>query len=142
MGSANGLFCNRGLKRRSISVLICLFLIAIIANAQIANVVVSGTVKDETGAVIPGVSVTITNTQTGLVKTMVTGEDGRYSVLSMPSGTYDVPAELPGFATSIQRNREFLVGTNVTLDIIMKVASGNETVERSEEHTSELQSHS
>ena len=97
--------------------------------AQGVNVTVAGTVKDESGAIIPGVSVTITNNQTGLVKTAVTNEEGRYSVLSMPPGIYELKAELPGFATSVQRNQEFRVGTTVTLDITMKVAATTETVE-------------
>jgi hypothetical protein len=47
----------------------------------------------------------------------------------MTPGIYNVQAELPGFATSLQRGREFLVGTTVTLDIVLKVASTSETVE-------------
>src|SRR5215471_10787232 len=114
---------------RVVCVLLCVVVTASVASAQIANVVVGGSVKDDSGAMVPGVSVTITNTQTKFVRTAVTNEEGRYAILSLPSGTYDIQAELPGFATSIQRGREFLVGTTVTLDITMKVASAAETVE-------------
>lgn len=99
------------------------------AMAQFVNASLSGVIKDESGATIPGVNVTATNIQTGLAKTGLTDEEGSYSILSIPPGNYDVKAELPGFATLIQRNREFLVGTTVALDIVLKVASTAETVE-------------
>jgi len=113
----------------SFLLLVCLTARPQAVSAQQVNANLSGAVKDESGAMIPGVTVTATNTQTGLVKSALTNEEGRYSILSMPPGTYNVQAELPGFATSVQRNREFLVGTTVTLDITMKVASTAETVE-------------
>jgi len=117
------------MTRRTAFVIVFIVVFGGVSTAQIANVVVGGSVRDESGALIPGVTITVTNTRTGLVRTAVTNEEGRYSILSMPSGTYDVQAELPGFATSVQRGREFLVGTTVTLDITMKVASTAETIE-------------
>src|SRR5215475_605326 len=99
----------------------CLLSLAPAAMGQLADANLSGTTRDESGAVIPGVSITATNKQTGSVRTSVTNEEGRYSILSVPPGIYDVQAELPGFATSVQRGREFLVGTTVTLDITLRV---------------------
>src|SRR6266700_1103460 len=99
------------------------------AGAQSVNVNLSGAAKDESGAIIPGVSITATNTQTGLVKTAITNEDGRYSILSIPPGTYDLHADLPGFATTVHRSQEFRVGTTVVLDFTLKVSSVAETVE-------------
>src|ERR1043166_9932644 len=57
----------------------------------------SGVVSDASGGPIPGVTVTATNTATGVVRTAVTGSDGSYRFPSLPPGTYTVTAELSGF---------------------------------------------
>ena len=54
---------------------------------------ISGTVKDATGAVVPGAAVTVTNSATNLVRTATTDEDGFYTVTNLPVGTYSVLAE-------------------------------------------------
>ena len=69
------------------------------ALSQSSNATVGGTVSDATGALIPGVSVTATNTGTGIVVTVITNEAGAYNFPSLQTGTYRVSAELPGFQT-------------------------------------------
>ncbi len=59
----------------------------------------SGTVSDTTGALIPGVTVTATNTQTGIVSTVLSNESGTYNFASLQPGTYNLSAELSGFQT-------------------------------------------
>src|SRR5688572_5700780 len=67
-------------------------------QAQIgANV--SGVIADGSGGVLPGVTVTVTNTATGRAQTLVTSEDGRYRVVALQPGPYEVAAELQGFGT-------------------------------------------
>jgi hypothetical protein len=100
-----------------------------IATAQTANVTVMGMVTDQTGAAIPGVSITATNTQTGAVKNVMTGEDGSYTILNIAPGFYTIQAERQGFSTDIQRNYQLLVGTTVTINFSMKPSSVNQTVE-------------
>ena len=68
------------------------------AQAQ-ATGSIAGVVTDETGAVIPGVTVTITNTATNQSRTTVTGTDGYYSVLLLQPGQFEVKATLAGFKT-------------------------------------------
>jgi hypothetical protein len=92
----------RGLTMRrsfAASTVLCL-LLSLTAFSQSENATVGGTVQDSTGAFIPGVSVTATNTATGVVTTVVSNEAGAYQFASLQPGTYDLKAELPGFQTA------------------------------------------
>jgi hypothetical protein len=86
-------------------------------------------VTDQSGAIIAGATITAVSTQTGLPKTGESDTDGRYTILNLAPGVYDVRAEAKGFATVIQRNSEFLVGTTITLDFQMQVSSVMQSVE-------------
>jgi Carboxypeptidase regulatory-like domain len=81
-------------------VLLCLVHIEA-ALAQSTNASVGGLVQDASQAYIPGVTVTATNTQTGVVTTAVSNESGAYNIPSLLPGTYKLTAELPGFKTQI-----------------------------------------
>src|SRR5437867_13422127 len=74
-------------------------LVAAPALSQSTNATVTGTIADSTGALIPGVTVTATNTATGVVNTALSNESGAYNVPSLLPGTYKVSAELSGFQT-------------------------------------------
>ena len=115
----------------------CVFFVTLIstARAQVANVTIEGVVKDQSGAVVPSGSVTATNTQTGLQKAGTTDQDGRYSILGVPPGVYNVQASAQGFATTEQRSRELLVGTTVTIDFALQLSSVTQTVEVTGETT-------
>src|SRR5437879_13502771 len=73
----------------------------LVANtfAQTTNATLAGTRSDATRALIPRVTITATNTQTGIVTTVVTNETGAYQFASLQTGIYKVAAELPGFQT-------------------------------------------
>src|SRR5262245_66688169 len=73
------------------------------ASAQTANATLGGTVADATGALIPGVTITATNTDTGIVNTVLTNESGVYQFASLQPGNYNVTAELNGFQTQIAK---------------------------------------
>src|SRR5438552_17554845 len=73
---------------------------------------VSGTVKDQTGAVLPGVEVTATQTDTALKRTVLTDETGSYILPNLPVGPYRLEAVLPGFRTFIQTRIVLQVGSN------------------------------
>src|SRR5262245_42289614 len=66
---------------------------------QTSNATVGGTVSDATGALIPGVTVTATNTATGIVTTVITNERGAYQFASLQTGSYKLTADLAGFRT-------------------------------------------
>src|SRR5207302_4056620 len=67
------------------------------AQSQAANGAIEGTIVDTSGGVLPGVTVTMTNTETGAERSVVTNENGLYRSQLLPLGTYRVVAELPGF---------------------------------------------
>src|SRR5437867_10795825 len=71
---------------------------------------VNGTVKDQTGAVLPGVEVTATQTATGLTRSVVTDETGSYILINLPVGPYRLQADLPGFRSFVQTGIVLQVG--------------------------------
>src|SRR5690606_36442460 len=88
-----------------------------------------GLVRDSSGAVIPGVSVTVTNRETGVARTVVTDAAGNYVVTSLVAGTYDVSAELSGFATAVRQNVPVQTDVSVRVDFTLQVGGLGETVE-------------
>ena len=68
-----------------------------VAGAQAINGTIEGTVVDDQRALLPGVTVTVTNLDTGDVRSVVSNENGVYRALLLPLGTYKVTAELSGF---------------------------------------------
>src|SRR5262245_1558047 len=73
---------------------------------QVTNSTLTGTVADSTGAVLPGVTVSATNTATGVASTNVTNEAGAYTIQGLISGTYTVSSELPSFQRQTYLNVE------------------------------------
>ena len=96
--------------------------------AQLAQGELRGTIFDESGAVLPGVSVTATHVETGTSRTATTAANGTFLMPAMPLGTYKVTAELSGFGTSIREGFRLGVGEAVTINFTMKVASLQESV--------------
>jgi hypothetical protein len=88
-------------------------LLAANAFAQTTNATLGGTAADATGALIPGVTVTATNTQTGIVTTVITNETGAYQFAALQTGIYKVSAELSGFQTQTYNDVNLGVGQQV-----------------------------
>src|SRR6476619_6856176 len=63
---------------------------------------ISGVVKDPSGAILPGVDVSVVQTATGAKRTAVTNENGAYALPNLPIGPYTLEASLPGFRTYVQ----------------------------------------
>ena len=72
------------------------------AWAQLATAELNGRVTDSSGAVLPGVTVTATQTATGLVRTVVTDGDGAYLISNLPTGPYRLEVSLQGFRSYVQ----------------------------------------
>src|SRR5687767_12383737 len=68
---------------------------------QSSNATLGGTVSDATGALLPGVTITATNTGTGVVNTVTSNETGAYQFPPLQPGTYKVSSELPSFQTHV-----------------------------------------
>jgi len=114
---------RRGMKAL-FAALGAILVISSLACAQTATV--SGTVKDQSGAVLPGVDVTITNPATSLSRTVVTNERGDYVVPLLPVGTYTFTAELPGFKTASRQGIELQVDQRATVNFEMQVGEVSE----------------
>ncbi len=117
-----------GCFRRVCVLFVVVMLCAAAAGAQTAGVTLAGTVTDETGASLPGATVTVTNATTGLSRTATSDAAGRYTVLGLTPGTYDLRVELQAFNTVVQRALQFQVGQTITLDFRMKLGALSETV--------------
>jgi len=113
--------------RLCLSSLLCLLLVSGVLWAQ-ATGQISGTVRDASGAVIPGVEVKVTQTATGASRTALSGEDGRYVFASLPLGPYMLEASQPGFTTYVQMGIVLQVDSNLTIDVALKVGAVGEQV--------------
>ena len=89
---------------------------------------IAGMIQDETGAALAGVSVTLRQTQIGFERTIVTGDDGRYSAPLMPLGVYIVQAERTGFSATTSEPLTLTVGQALVVNVVMRVAGLTETV--------------
>jgi Carboxypeptidase regulatory-like domain len=101
-------------------VLAALLLLQIAALAQGDNGKISGTVKDQDGAIVPGATVTVTNDRTGEERTANTTTDGTFSVTALKASTYTVTATTTGLGTKVLAV-EVNVGQEVNLNLMMKV---------------------
>lgn len=98
-----------------------------ICLAQAPTGTISGSVTDESGAVMPGVKIRISNPDTGLVRQLVSGGDGGYSAASVPSGRYEIKAETPGFRALIAK-ATVEAGSTVTVNLNMVVGQAQDVV--------------
>jgi Carboxypeptidase regulatory-like domain len=114
--------CSRGAL-----ILLMTLLTAGAAWAQ-ATAQLSGTVRDESGAVLPGVTVTARQTDTSLVRTAVTDETGGYRLTNLPIGPYQLEVSLQGFRTYRQTGIVLQVGETPTINAVLGVGSLEESV--------------
>ena len=89
---------------------------------------VSGVVKDETGAVLPGATVTMTQTDTGTARTVVTDTNGSYILPNLPVGPYQLRVTLDGFNTYARDGIVLQVSSNPAIDVTLKVGAVSEMV--------------
>src|SRR5438876_2183749 len=101
--------------------------------AQGFSAAISGTVRDTTGAVLPGVSITVTNTESGLMRTVVSNETGSYNFQSLPVGPYELITDLPGFKQQVRRGINLVVGQQAVVNLTLEVGAIAEKVEVTEE---------
>ena len=94
-----------------------------------ATAQISGAVQDQSGAVLPGVEVTATQTETGIIRMTVTNETGHYALPNLPVGPYKLEAALPGFRTFIQTGIVLDVNANPTINVSLQVGRVSEQVE-------------
>ena len=112
---------------RKILLLLALCLaVAAPAIAQVQSGTIAGIVHDEQGAVLPGVTVTLSGVDRSA--TFVTEADGRFRFLDLPPGTYKLTSDLQGFSRMVHEGITVIVGSNVDIPVTMKVAAVQETL--------------
>ena len=94
-----------------------------------ATAQISGAVRDQSGAVLPGVEVTATQTDTGIARNTVTNETGSYILANLAVGPYRVEAALPGFRTFVQTGIVLQVNSSPVINPVLEVGQVTEQVE-------------
>jgi hypothetical protein len=113
--------------------LVCSLLILVVVSstaalAQTGTSNITGTVRDATGAVVPGATVTAKNEATGVTNTQTTTDSGLYAFSSLPVGVYTITIEKQGFKTLQKTNNVLEVGTPLVVDSALEVGQVSETV--------------
>ncbi|MEO6437249.1 MAG: carboxypeptidase-like regulatory domain-containing protein, partial [Tepidisphaeraceae bacterium] len=116
------------LKKSLVTLLAATALFAALpAGAQQMESRIVGIVTDQSGAVLPGVSVTTVATATGATRAVVTDAEGRYTITNLAAGQYQVTVELSGF-TSVRRDVILGVGDAQTTDVALNIGGMSEAV--------------
>jgi len=119
------------MRRIGAFVVVLLSLFAVASFAQNATTSLRGVVKDPTGAVVPGATITLDNAATGQKLTTQSKDSGEYQLLQIPPATYTITIAAPGFGGQIKK-AELLVNQPATVDFELTVQTSNEIVNVSE----------
>src|SRR5947209_8810586 len=131
LGGRGTLRSERKMKQRSVPFLLIflavLLLLAPVYGQKITGTI-SGSVTDPTGAMVPDATVTITNAETGLVRTTTTNSSGDYSAPDLPPGTYKVVIRQANFREFVTKSVELHVSSAVTVNAQLLVGNTAEVV--------------
>ncbi|HYR83803.1 MAG TPA: carboxypeptidase regulatory-like domain-containing protein [Terriglobia bacterium] len=118
------------MRRRGAAAVTLIFLVlSAHAFGQTSNATLGGTISDASGALIPGVTITATNTGTGIVTMVLSNEAGAYQFASLQTGTYTVTAELPGFQPQTRNGVALGVSQQVRINFTLQVGAVAQAVE-------------
>ena len=112
--------------------LACIWLAALPLLGADVNAVLSGTVKDTSGALVPGATITLTNTQTNISQTLKSASDGSYTFTNVPVGSYRLTVEQVGFRKYVQAGIVLQVNQAAKQDVSLQVGTIAEVVEVTE----------
>src|SRR5690349_5528743 len=87
---------------------------------------ISGVVRDASGALVPGVTITVKQTDNGSTRTVVTNETGAYSVPALPVGPYEITADLAGFKKEVRRGINLVIGQEAVVNLTIEVGGAAE----------------
>jgi outer membrane receptor protein involved in Fe transport len=111
-----------------LALLLAFTLLPLAASAQLTTASIAGTALDETKGVLPGVTITVTNVETGVARTTVSDDRGYYQVANLPPGNYEVLAELAGFQKFVRSGITLTVGREAVVEMTLRVGDINERV--------------
>jgi len=110
------------------TLLLCVLSLGVMWAQSQATSQIQGTVQDASGAPVPDAQVRVTQSDTGVSRMVVTGNDGGYVLPNLPIGPYQLEVSKAGFATYVQTGIVLQVATNPTIDVSLKVGAVNEQV--------------
>jgi outer membrane receptor protein involved in Fe transport len=116
------------MRMRILSLVLTLTSLFIAVPAFAQNAQISGTLKDQSGGVMPGATITAKNLATGLARTVVTDATGEYRVPALPPGTYSLTAEMQGFTTERRPEVILVIDQDAVINFTLKPAALSETV--------------
>ncbi len=114
------------LKRIAVSFWLCSM---VICAQEAVSARLSGTVLDPNEAVVPGAKVTLSNSQTGFIRTVTSSEGGSYIFTLVPPGTYEIKVEKEGFSAAVMSGIALTVGQATTLDLHLQVGAVTQSVQ-------------
>src|SRR5688572_32144401 len=118
----------KNVTARLFAVLALCLLACVTVWAQ-ATAEISGTVRDQTGAVLPGVEIKATQTETGAERTAISNETGSWVLPNLAIGPYRVEVALPGFRTFVQTGIVLQVNSSPVVNAVLEVGQVTEQVE-------------
>ncbi|MGH9823547.1 MAG: carboxypeptidase-like regulatory domain-containing protein, partial [Blastocatellia bacterium] len=117
-----------------------MFMMPTTAWGQTSNAgTITGTVVDNTNAIVPDATVTLTLKSTGVVRTATTNNEGRYVFANVDPGAYDVKVTKPGFSSTLISNQTVNVGTQLTENVKLELGTVSTTVEVTSRPGADLQ---
>jgi hypothetical protein len=117
------------MRRQLLKALLLTLILTTSAWSQVSRGTILGTVKDPSGAVIPGVSVTVVNEGTNLSRSLITDETGSFNAELLPVGKYRIEAELAGFRKEVRTGIELHVDQKARADMTLQVGDVAEVVQ-------------
>src|SRR5262249_16078258 len=125
--------CRASKGIRVFALFLSILMMVRVAMSQLPTGTILGTVKDSTGAIIPGTAITAKNLETGLTRTAVGTEEGSYRFSALPVGAYEVRAEQPGFRTEVRSGLTLTVSQEAVVNFTLQPGALDQTVVVTEE---------
>src|ERR1035437_3246721 len=114
-------------RKHVLAVVLALSLLAATVWAQV-TASITGTVKDTSGSIVPGATVTVKHLESGMTRTAETDANGSYSVLSLPVGQYEVDAGKTGFKEEVRRGINPVVAQQAVVNLTLEVGNVEQQV--------------
>ena len=119
---------NFGLRKVHFAVLAVILAVPLAAVGQVTTATIVGTVSDPSGSTVPGAQITARNVETGLSRTVTSGDAGTYRIEFLPVGKYDVEVTYSGFKKALLSGIVLQVNETSRVDVSLAVGQVNETV--------------